>query len=49
VRIAVLAVAVVLAWGGEASAASWSTFGFDVQRTGRNPAEHVLSAGAHAV
>jgi outer membrane protein assembly factor BamB len=44
VRIAVLAVAVVLAWGGEASAASWSTFGFDVQRTGRNPAEHVLGA-----
>jgi hypothetical protein len=44
VRVAVLAVAIVLAWAGDASAASWTTFGFDVQRTGANPAERLLGA-----
>jgi hypothetical protein len=42
VRIAVLAVAMALAWGGEAAAASWTTFGVDVRRTGFSPAEHAL-------
>jgi outer membrane protein assembly factor BamB len=41
---AVLAVAVVLAWGGEASAAGWPTFGFDVQRSGFNSGEKALGA-----